>query len=180
MSQSNRLSENWEENAESWTRVVRDGGIEGRLVTDQTLLSVLEELGLRSVLDLRCGEGWLVRRLAAAGVETLGIDASEALVRTTERFGDGSYRHLSFAALAENPQSLGGLFDCIVANFALLEEDVGALLYASRELLASQGGFGDPDPAPLDASGSLCRGLVRGTFRGLPVGRMAVYALVLP
>jgi 2-polyprenyl-3-methyl-5-hydroxy-6-metoxy-1,4-benzoquinol methylase len=59
----------WHHNADAWARSVRDKLIESRrLVTDQAILGAILALRPRSVLDVGCGEGWLVHALAARGV----------------------------------------------------------------------------------------------------------------
>jgi SAM-dependent methyltransferase len=50
--------------------------------------AVLEELldvGGRDVLEVGCGEGWLVRRLAAAGARAVGLDPSAVALERARR-----------------------------------------------------------------------------------------------
>lgn len=62
-----------------------------RVIYPGTLRLLEPKAGMR-VLDVACGEGELCRRLAALGVDTLGVDAAPRLIaaakRATERDGD--------------------------------------------------------------------------------------------
>ncbi len=65
------------------------------------VLALLDPRRGERILDLGCGEGTLARRLAEAGCEVTGVDASEDLVRAARAAGvDASVldaRHLPYA-----------------------------------------------------------------------------------
>lgn len=170
MSRPARLVASWESNAAAWSEAVRSGAIESRAVTDHALLRLLGQLGPRRTLDLGCGEGWLVRHLTAAGLESLGIDGSEGLIEKAETLGGGQYRHLSYAELAERPGSLGREFDCIVANFALLERDLQPLLRTCCALLAAEGSLVIQTLHPSSQAEPFHDGWREEDFRGLASG----------
>jgi 2-polyprenyl-3-methyl-5-hydroxy-6-metoxy-1,4-benzoquinol methylase len=143
------LGESWVANAVSWTAAVRSGGIESRrLATDAVVLAAVLDRAPGRVLDLGCGEGWLVRALAERGVAAVGTDASAPLVEAARAAGGGQgggdFRVLSYADLAADPGAAGGpsgaLFDVVVANFALLGADHGPLLRALGEGALAPGG----------------------------------------
>lgn len=134
------LRDSWEENAALWIEVAREGGIESRrLGTDAAILKAVAALGPATLLDLGCGEGWLLRSLAEGGVSGVGIDGSRRLVEAARAAGGGRFEVMDFDAFAAAPRRLGTRFDCIVANFAFLQDDLEPLLIACRRVLSPGG-----------------------------------------
>jgi hypothetical protein len=71
-----------------------------------------------------------VRRLVRdLGCRAVGIDGSADLIRLA-RAADpgGDYRRVDYEAIATGPAVPGGPFDAVVANFALLSENIAGLL----------------------------------------------------
>jgi SAM-dependent methyltransferase len=134
-----RLLDSWQENAAAWTSAVRSGAIESRrLATDAAIVDAVLERRPRKVLDLGCGEGWLVRALAARGVTAVGLDGAAPLVDAASSAG-GSFVRLSYAELIAAPERCGEGFELVVANFALFEEDLLPLLAALRRIMTGGG-----------------------------------------
>ncbi|HYE51065.1 MAG TPA: class I SAM-dependent methyltransferase [Azospirillaceae bacterium] len=132
-----RIRASWEANAGRWTDAVRAGAIRSRrLATDDAVAAAVAALSPDRVLDLGCGEGWLARRLAhEAGCRVTGTDASPELIRRAAAADPGGdYRTLSYGELAQEPDRAGGPFDAVVANFALLDRELGPLLAALARL----------------------------------------------
>ncbi|MDZ4048416.1 MAG: methyltransferase domain-containing protein [Pseudoxanthomonas sp.] len=134
-----RLVRSWFENAEAWTRAVRDGLIESRrLATDEAVVAALMESTPTRVLDVGCGEGWLCRTLASHGVDVVGIDVSLPLVEAARAAGGGRFEQVAYDDLAEVADALGR-FDAVACNFALLDEDLAPLLHSLKAMLAAEG-----------------------------------------
>lgn len=143
-----QLARSWNANAAAWTDAVRHGTIPSRrLATDAAIVQALLNRHPRRVLDLGCGEGWLVRALAKRGIEMVGVDASAPLIERARAGGGSTFHHCSYAELAHLPGWLDYQFDAIVCNFALLEHDVSGLLQRLRERLTVGAKQNSEEPA---------------------------------
>ncbi|WP_267221666.1 class I SAM-dependent methyltransferase [Dyella silvae] len=129
----------WHANAQAWERAVRSGQIESRrLVTDQAIIDAVLSQAPRTAIDLGCGEGWLARALAKAGVQVTGIDAIPALVDAAQAQGGGTFQVMSYADVSGG--ALQERADVVICNFSLLgESSVHALLVAVPGLLKADG-----------------------------------------
>lgn len=122
----------WDNNSGDWERLIDQNKIESRrLVTDEAIVKVLGSLPIGKMLDLGCGEGWLVRRLEALGLPCFGVDGSASLVRKAQAKGAGTYECLSYGDIIEGSTISGSPFDAIVMNFALFDKDSTPLLLNS-------------------------------------------------
>ncbi len=82
------LLHSWQHNAQAWIDAVRGGLIESRRqVTDQAILLAILGRQPERVLDLGCGEGWLLRALADRGIEVTGVDGDIVLVEAARASG---------------------------------------------------------------------------------------------
>lgn len=129
-----QIISSWSKNVLAWTDAVRLGQIESRkLVTDRAVVEAVLEAAPRTVLDIGCGEGWLVRALAAQGIRAVGIDAVADLVMQARGAG-GEFQIASYEDIAAGRLDLR--VDLAVCNFALLgKESVEGLLHALPSLL---------------------------------------------
>lgn len=133
------IQHSWKANAEAWTDAVRAGRIESRRrVTDQAVLDAILARRPGAVIDMGCGEGWLVRALAAHGIEALGVDAEPLLVQRAQQAGGGRFRVLTYAQVAGG--ALGERADVVAANFSLLGEHSTAALVGAVPSLLRDGG----------------------------------------
>lgn len=114
----------WDDNAETWSRHVRAGYDEYRiLVNNPAFFGLVGDVQGRKILDAGCGEGYNTRLLADQGAFMTGIDLSTRMIDLAkmeeQKHPRGiRYETASFASLAvfEN-----GEFDGIVSSMALMD-----------------------------------------------------------
>jgi SAM-dependent methyltransferase len=130
----------WTSNAGPWTRAVQSGSIPSRrLVTDRAIVDAVSSVRPARVLDVGCGEGWLVRALAAAGIEVIGVDAVPELIAEAMRLGGGEFHVQDYGSIA-NRQWHCAPVAAAVCNFSLLgNESVESLLGALGHYLIEGG-----------------------------------------
>jgi 2-polyprenyl-3-methyl-5-hydroxy-6-metoxy-1,4-benzoquinol methylase len=134
------LLQSWHHNAQPWIEAIRGGTIESRLqVTDQAILLAVLGRQPERVLDLGCGEGWLLRALTERGIEVVGVDGDATLVEAARVAGSSPVHVASYETLVDSTVDIGRGYDLICANFALLHQDIIPLLAAMNALLAPGG-----------------------------------------
>ena len=132
-----QIVRSWTANADAWTQVVREGLIPSRQTgTDAAIVAACVTLESGPVLDVGCGEGWLVRALGARGVVATGVDVSAPLIARATDGGGGNFLAATYAQLAIDPTIASGPWRGIVCNFALLGDPLHPLLAALRARLA--------------------------------------------
>lgn len=150
-----KIVESWGINALPWTAAVREGQIESRKqITDQAIIDAILSRQPRSVLDIGCGEGWLVRELTARNMHAVGTDVVPKLVEEARRAGGGDFRVLSYEDIAAGKLKVS--VDVVVCNFALLgKESVEGVFEAVPSLLNFHGTFVVQTLHPVMACGDL-------------------------
>jgi 2-polyprenyl-3-methyl-5-hydroxy-6-metoxy-1,4-benzoquinol methylase len=134
------LVQSWQHNAQSWIEAVRTGALESRVeVTDQAVLVAVLSRQPERVLDLGCGEGWLLRALAERAIEAVGVDGDATLVDAARAAGSSQVHMASYDELAQAKVDIGRNYNLICANFALLHQDIIPLLAAMHALLSPGG-----------------------------------------
>jgi 2-polyprenyl-3-methyl-5-hydroxy-6-metoxy-1,4-benzoquinol methylase len=167
-----KIVESWGRNAESWTVAVRAGHIESRRqVTDHAILGAILDCSPLSVLDLGCGEGWLVRELAGRGIAATGVDAVPAFIEAARDAAGGDFRVISYSDIAAGKLRVS--VDAVVCNFSLFGKDsVEGLFRVVPGLLNVNGAFIVQTLHPDTACGNLpCRdGWRKGSWDGIGAG----------
>ncbi|MDE2156813.1 MAG: methyltransferase domain-containing protein [Xanthomonadaceae bacterium] len=133
-----RIIDSWQRNVAPWVAAVRQQRIESRaLVTNQAIVDAVASRCPRSVLDIGCGEGWLVRELMTRGFQVTGVDAVPLLIEQARAEG-GDFQVASYEAIAGGALKL--VADMLVCNFSLLgEHSVDQLIRAVPSLLHAGG-----------------------------------------
>jgi 2-polyprenyl-3-methyl-5-hydroxy-6-metoxy-1,4-benzoquinol methylase len=153
MNKDDALAWSWDRNAGNWTRVVRERLVPSRRAgTDQAVLNAVVELAPKRLLDIGCGEGWLVRAaVARAGCAAVGIDGAAALIDAARAADPISlYRVVDYDSFAAS--DIGVYFDVAVFNYSLFAEDLAPLLRAAAARLAPGGAIVIQTPHPGDGT----------------------------
>ncbi len=133
------IRQSWHINAQDWIAAVRNGEIEGRrAVTDEAIVNAVLALKPDRVLDLGCGEGWLCRALATAGIKAVGVDAVPELIAAAQRSGGGEFHVIGYEELAGLWSDIGS-FPLAVCNFSLFDENLAPLLSCLKGCLRPHG-----------------------------------------
>ncbi len=132
----------WQLNAKPWIATLENGDIPSRaLATNQAIVDACLSLKPQRALDIGCGEGWLCRAVAEAGVEMTGIDGVPGLIENAQRKGGAQYLTCSYEKLLSGlPEGLKPPYDLAVCNFALFGKDLTvALAEVVHSLLTANG-----------------------------------------
>ena len=149
------IVDSWYKNASAWTDAVRQNQIESRtLVTNRAIVDAVLSRLPRTVLDVGCGEGWLVRALAEHNMRAIGVDVVPALVEKASHAGGGEFRVASYEQIAAGELDI--TVDAVVANFSLIgKESVENLVRRIPGLLTKAGTLIIQTLHPVFASGDL-------------------------
>jgi len=162
------IIESWKKNVNPWIRAVRKHEIESRrLVTNKAIIDAILSLSPKNVIDIGCGEGWLVRELVSNNVDALGIDVIPEFVESANSEKKGRYRVLSYDELSS--KAIGEHFDAIVCNFSLFGlESVEKVFRSAIELLNPNGSLVIQTLHPSNYQGEVHRsgGWVEGSWSG--------------
>ncbi len=136
-----KIIDSWRKNASPWVTAVRERQIESRrLSTDGAIVDAVLDNSPRSVIDIGCGEGWLSRKLAASGIQVLGIDVVPELISEAQRAGGGEFQVAAYEEVIAG--AIDARADVVVCNFSLLgKESVEGLFAAIPALLNPMGSY---------------------------------------
>ena len=150
-----KIIASWEKNAVPWTAAVRTGSIESRRkATDRAIVDTILRRSPRSVLDMGCGEGWLVRELARNDIQTIGVDVIPELIEAARQAGGGDFCMMSYEDIAAG--NLNVSVDVLSCNFSLLGKgSVEGVFGAAPSLLNPHGALIVQTLHPMAACGDL-------------------------
>jgi len=136
-----KIVDSWKSNVDPWVSAVRMNEIKSRyLITNKAIIDAVVKNKVNSVLDVGCGEGWLVRELNKVGISSLGVDVVEKFIDSAQKEGGGRYKTVSYEELSYS--ELRETFDSVVCNFSLLgNESVTGLFKKIPSLLNNNGLF---------------------------------------
>ncbi len=126
-------SDGWNESAAAWLAQIGEDGDYGRkFVLDAPMLARVAGRGFKTALDVGCGEGRFCRMMQAAGIATVGIDPTQALLdhaRALDPNGDYRLRR------AESLDVAAASFDLVVSYLSLI--DIADLPRALARMIAA-------------------------------------------
>lgn len=128
----------WESSAAAWVANMGEAGDGGRrFVLDPAFRKRLAGGGFRRALDVGCGEGRMCRLMQEFGIETVGIDPTEAMVAEARRRDpSGDYR----VGQAEQLPFADAGFDLAVSCLTLIDiTDYGAAIAEMARVLKPGG-----------------------------------------
>ncbi|WP_250655853.1 class I SAM-dependent methyltransferase [Alkalimarinus coralli] len=136
-----KILDSWQKNVPPWMKAVQNKQIETRrLVTDQAIIEAVRSVPARSVLDIGCGEGWLVRELSKLGLSVTGVDAISGFIDNAKSLGDGTFKVLEYEAISN--RTLAGRYDIAVCNFSLIgKTSVEHIFKVAPSILNTNGHF---------------------------------------
>lgn len=119
---ANPVIKSWEINAKKWIKTIENDEIESRrLATNAAILINILKRKPKKVLDIGCGEGWLVNTLARHKIQATGVDAVAELIENAKSKGKGTFKVINYKELTQGVAFKNGPFDLISINFALFE-----------------------------------------------------------
>lgn len=135
-----QILKSWDVNASAWTKSIRTNQIKSReIATNKTIVDALIAHKPKNVLDVGCGEGWLVRELIKNGIAATGIDGSASLIKDAQEMKMGTFYVIKYEELDSSGVLSNDKYDAIVCNFALISQSIDNLLKALKNLLAKEG-----------------------------------------
>jgi SAM-dependent methyltransferase len=133
------ILESWAKNAAPWTTAIREQQIASRRqATDQAIIDAITDFAPGSVLDVGCGESWLVRALTVRGILASGVDAIPAFIAQSRRAGPEAYYLASYQDIAQGQLKFQA--DTLVCNFSLFGKTSVETLFAAIGTLLPNGG----------------------------------------
>jgi 2-polyprenyl-3-methyl-5-hydroxy-6-metoxy-1,4-benzoquinol methylase len=141
MDNEKKIIDSWNVNASNWINIIDENGIASRVAaTNKAIIDSICKADPKIVLDIGCGEGWLLKQLSEEGIQVMGIDAVPALIESAKQKVAGDLLVGSYEDIAAGKINFPVIADTIVINFALIgKESVSDLLAALPSFLSPGG-----------------------------------------
>ncbi|BFM15935.1 hypothetical protein R50073_21180 [Maricurvus nonylphenolicus] len=129
-----QILNSWQKNVAPWVQAIRDQEITSRTtVTNQAIVDAVVRLPTQTLLDVGCGEGWLMTALSEYNITCLGIDAVADFAEFVEQQGH-RFQLLAYEDFCA--EAFPKAFDVIACNFSLLgKESVERVIQHSIDCL---------------------------------------------
>lgn len=133
----------WNDNAEAWTRLARQGfDIYRDLINTPAFLAMLPDIAGLTGLDIGCGEGSNTRQLVDRGAQMTGIDIARVVIEHARAAEQATPRSITY--LLGNAQSLpfaDASFDFATAFMSLMDLPDNEQAIAEAHRVIKPGGF---------------------------------------
>lgn len=135
-----KIIDSWTKNVQPWIKAIDEGQIKSRTqLTNKAIIKTITALNPSNVLDIGCGEGWLVRALDQYGINAFGVDVVPEFISHANKQGKGQFKCIAYEDLLDT--SFEEKFDLIVCNFSLLGKESVEQVFKSVALLLKPEGF---------------------------------------
>jgi 2-polyprenyl-3-methyl-5-hydroxy-6-metoxy-1,4-benzoquinol methylase len=174
MGNEDQIINSYNLNASEWSSLIRNDLSENRkTITNPAIIRSVLSLSPSRIIDLGCGEGWLVRELCKIGIDAVGVEGSNLLVESARNLHEEKrYINATYKDIATSTYLKKNDFDMAVANFSLIgEESTIEAVDACSKFLLKQGGYlivQTLHPCFSVPAEQYCSGWRQGTWSGLP------------
>jgi len=137
------VAERWNENADQWTRDVRDGfDVYRDQFTFPAFLAALPPIDGLDVIDFGCGEGTNTRAFARLGARVTGIDLSPRMIQHAQRTEEADPLGIRYrvSSYSDHCGIADGSFDAVLSTMALMDgPDLAGAVREAYRLLRPEG-----------------------------------------
>jgi SAM-dependent methyltransferase len=143
----------WDESASAWITSLGQAGDKGRqFVLDRPMMARIAGRGFRRMLDVGCGEGRFCRLARPAGLETVGIDPTRALLARARALDPGG---TYVEGTAESMPFPDTAFDLVVSYLSLIDiPDYRAAIAEMARVLSPGGTLLVANLTPMNTAGT--------------------------
>ncbi|WP_222984588.1 class I SAM-dependent methyltransferase [Flagellimonas meishanensis] len=134
------IIDSWKKNASEWIKVIQNQDIPSRKFTNKAIEETIIGIKGKNMVDIGCGEGWLVRKMGALGWQATGLDAIPDLVDEAKRKSKDSFYVFTYEDIISGKSIPNGPFDVATFNFCIYaKEGLQPLLKNTLAQLATKG-----------------------------------------